>query len=236
MCPPIATQEQFRAEFPAYRVAFGVGLERWRRRNGWTQDTAMDIGKACSVPHVYGSKWSQLERGVAANPGPTVFYALGVLNECLATGYFLTPGLLPPALREKAQDAEPVRLPDGSPWKGMHFYATFVGNLKWPDLLLANVPTNEEAKILSTELSNRFRKIRDQYSLKISIAISLLTSSEVVGLNADDQVLEKLSAVALGLEEYKAGELAELWDQQRQQYLPEAWLNHLAVCCQNLKK
>ena len=230
----VTMQEAFKANFPSYRVAFGVGLERWRRKNGWTQDTAMDIGQICGVPHVYGSKWSQLERGVASNPGPTVFYALGVLNECLHNGHFLTPGLLPKNLREKALSAEPVLLADGTRWRGMHFYATFVGNMKWPDLVMDKFPTFDEAKSFSEDLAARFRKVRDQNQLKISTAVKYLTSLEVTGQSLDENVIEKMSAVALGMEEYKPFELSELWDQSRQEYLPQIWMNAFAAYSQRI--
>lgn len=146
---PAAIQQ----ELEAAAVAFGRNLRRWRLRNGWSQNTAQDWGQAIGIAHVFNSQWSQLETARLRGPKPLVFRALGIMNGLLAAGEY--GPILDRALLDRVKQAEPICQPDGRPWQGSDFYASFMGQLPWPEMAerLPEISDREAA-----EISNEFRQ------------------------------------------------------------------------------
>lgn len=225
--------DAFKKAFHEYRANFGIGLERWRRSNGWTQDTCQDIGKLTGTPHVYGSKWSQLERGTALNPGPMVFHALGFVNKAIALKLFLDPGVLTNQnLREKLKDAKPILHEDGSHWEGKDFFAAFTGQLPWPNLIEGKSLTAPQAEDYSHGLHHRFARLKTAYNLSLSDALELALGESSVGETLSNEQKEHYSDILVGMTTFKPAELKELWQEDKQVFLPTAWLNKMQAACQ----
>jgi len=144
------------AELAAAAIRFGRGLRRWRIAQGWSQNTAQDWGRAVGIIHVFNSQWSQLENGVLRGARPSLFRALGGMNELLAAGQY--GPITDRALLDRVKAAEPIRHSDGHPWDGADFYAAYSGLLEWPEIK-ARLPviTDAEAVEFSTEFRDRVR-------------------------------------------------------------------------------
>lgn len=223
---PLESFDDFRERLPEFRASFGINLERWRRSNGWTQDTCQEIGAFTKTPHVYGSKWSQLERGVAINPGPLVFHALGSINVALAEGSFLEPGLITDRkLRDKVRDSKAVCHENGSPWQGFDFFAAFTGQLKWPNRSVGRVMTAENAVRYSQELHEQLLKIKNSKNFRTITILSELEDIASAYLNKDQS--QKLLDVVMGISDYRPSELQELWDEEEACFRPTPIINKL---------
>lgn len=112
------------------REAFGRCLVRWRRINGWSQQTPEQWGREAGFYYMHNSQWSRLERGDMGMPGPLLFRALGVLNDRIARqdwGRITTA-----SLRDRVCGSVGVLHPDGTPWTGSDFYSAFIGEKDWP--------------------------------------------------------------------------------------------------------
>lgn len=169
------TTEKLNRQLRTAAVEFGRGLRRWRVLQGWAQDTAMDWGRESGIPHVYSSQWSQLETAVMQRPAPSTFYALGLMNKLIAERDFR--GVVTRALRDRLEQAEPIRHEDGRPWRGEDFFAAFIGRLQWPDLPdpEAYPPfTDQETEQWSTQIRDWFQQVVKATGLSRHVAAGAL--------------------------------------------------------------
>lgn len=158
-------------ELEAAAVTFGHNLRRWRLRNGWSQNTAQDWAQAIGVPAVFNSQWSQLETARLRGPKPLLFRALGILNQLLAAQEY--GAFTDRALMDRVKRAEPLRHPDGKPWTGPDFYASFMGQLPWPEMpdLLPDI-TDQEAADHSATFREAIRDASKAAGIPLGAALS----------------------------------------------------------------
>jgi hypothetical protein len=188
---------------------FGRMLRRWRLANGWAQDTCQQWGQAADMPHVYSSRWSQLENCSSSNPGPLMFRCFGVVNRRLAQKEY--GPITNEALRQRVKGAEPIRHPDGRPWSGMDFFAAYTGELKWPDLPDPETPpklTREQAQELTETWRQQFQKLVKRHALEpLAAAVQLLEH-----VDPTPEVRQEFQGVLLGFRDYTPEQLTDLWD------------------------
>lgn len=208
-------------------IKFGQMLKRWRLSNAWAQDTCQNWGKACGIPHVYSSQWSQLETGNATNPGPLMFSCLGYVNQRLARKDYgtITRGELSAEqhrlLQVRVKGAAPLCHPDGRPWSGSDFFAAYVGEIEWPGLPDPEEPpkiNESKAKELTELYRATFQRVVKKSGLEpLAAAVQLLEH-----VDPAPQVRQEFQGVLLGFRDYSPASLTELWDGAA--YRPAGWL------------
>ena len=184
-----------------HAIAFGKSLRRWRLAQGWAQDTAQAWGQECKFPHVFSSQWSTLETARMERPGPLLFHCLGMMNAMLDAREF--KGVTTRALMDRLKAAEPIRHPDGRPWRGEDFFACYIGRLEWPQVPDVVTFTDEEAAAWSQQLREWFRLIAKDAGLSRVAAAGGLVALVPVELR------EQLEAVLFGTD-YSGEELGSL--------------------------
>jgi len=84
---PVPSHTELLAQQKTSRVAFGLMLLNWRRRNGWTQYTACHWAEAIGEPKLvisYGDL-SLIEQGKAGELRQRAFWQLWELNRRIAS-------------------------------------------------------------------------------------------------------------------------------------------------------
>lgn len=204
------------AELAAAALRFGKGLRRWRIAQGWSQNTAQDWGRAVGIIHVFNSQWSQLENGVLRGARPSLFRALGGMNELLAAGQY--GPITDRALLDRVKAAEPIRHDDGQPWDGADFYAAYSGLLEWPEIEVRLPPiTDEEA----AEFSATFREDVRSRAKAAGLAMGAAMAKLLAQVPADDQA--RLGDVMLG-DSWSGEELMTLRNKEGE-LAPRSWLD-----------
>ncbi len=205
-------------ELDAAAVAFGQNLRRWRLRNGWSQNTGQDWAQAIGVPPVFNSQWSQLECARLRGPKPLLFRALGILNTLLAAQEY--GSFADRALMERVRRAEPICHPDGRPWTGPDFYASFMGQLAWPDMpdLLPDI-TDAEAEEFSERFRTLVRKAGGVDGSQIGVVLATVISS------APREAQARVGEVLMG-GSWSGAELMELRTPDGEM-LPLQWVEQL---------
>jgi transcriptional regulator with XRE-family HTH domain len=204
------------AELAAASIRFGQCLRRWRIAQGWSQNTAQDWGRAVGIIHVFNSQWSQLENGVLRGARPSLFRALGGMNELLYAGQY--GPITDRALLDRVKAAEAICHADGQPWDGADFYAAYSGLLEWPEIK-ARLPviTDDEAAEFSTTFRDDVRSRAKAAGLAMGAAMAKLLAQ----VPADDQA--RLGDVMLG-DNWNGEELMALRNEEGE-LAPRGWLD-----------
>jgi transcriptional regulator with XRE-family HTH domain len=203
------------AELAAASLQFGRRLKQWRIAQGWSQNTAQDWGRAVGIIHVFNSQWSQLENGVRGAK-PTVFRALGGMNELLDAGQY--GPITDRTLFDRVKGAEPIRHPDGHPWDGADFYAAYMGLLDWPEIK-TRLPVITDAE--AAEFSAMFRDDVRSRAKAAGLAMGAAMAKLLAQVPADDQA--RLGDVMLG-DSWNGEELMALRSEEGT-LVPRGWLD-----------
>lgn len=198
------------------RLAFGINLSRWRRLNGWTQETAESWARAAGFAVFFNSQWSRMERGDIDRPGPSLFRALGILNHKVAAqdwGKGLTA-----AMRERLEGSKPVAEGDHI-WTASDFYSCFIGEKEWPPMA-DPVPqiTPAEAEAWSTQLQQWFSEIMRSNGLGLLQALAGLMEH----VPAEEH--GTIQNVVGGIDTYSAAQLNRLRTKEGE-LLPCSWMD-----------
>ncbi|MFZ9621553.1 MAG: hypothetical protein ACO289_10145 [Prochlorococcaceae cyanobacterium] len=152
--------DQDRALYPSpeARARFGRTLTAWCNRNGWIHSTLQDWGHEAGFPAVRDSTFNKLQNGKTEQPSPLTFIQLELANARVAEGDF--SGVVDRRLKERLEDSEPMRLPNGQPWRAAEFFAHFVGQLDAPEWAHLPKPLGaEELASLSADHRTTFEAI-----------------------------------------------------------------------------
>ena len=197
------------------RREFGLNLMRWRRLNGWTQETPEQWGKAAGFAPIQNSQWSKMERGQQPKPGPLLFRCLGVINVKLYLQDFA--GLRPGLLQERIRQGKAICHEDGNPWHGRDFYASFIGELTWPPFPgLERTVTEKEAEAWNQQLQQWFEQI------KAAADLSPLAALQNLMQHVPEGQQEAMQEAVLGMGGFSASVLESLSDDEG--LGPETWL------------
>jgi transcriptional regulator with XRE-family HTH domain len=205
------------AEIEAAAVRFGEQLRRWRKAQGWSQNTAQDWGREIGIVHVFNSQWSLLETGKLRGAKPLLFRALGAMNALLAAQQY--GPIRDRALLDRVRGAQPVRHDDGQPWDGADFYASYMGLLDWPDAVERVPPISDaQAAAFSSSYRDLVRTTAKGRSLSLSAAMAQLLEQ------VPEEHRARVEDVLLG-ENWTGEELTTL-RREAGTVAPTAWLRH----------
>ena len=214
-----ATAETERLQLQSAAEDFGRNLRRWRRRQGWAQDTAAAWGTAIGGLCVHASQWSQLETASMRQPSPKLFVRLGLQNQLLASGD-IGP-IRDRALRDRVAVAEPIADDDG-PWGAVEFFGAYIGHRAWPPLEDSLPPdiTDADAAEWSESLRGWFQTTaREAQREPIDAATEVMAHC-----SADDPAMrQQLQRVLLGFGGYSPAELLAQWEAKAPG--PREWIN-----------
>jgi hypothetical protein len=208
-----------REQLQAAAVEFGRNLRRWRRRQGWAQDTAAAWGQAIGSLCVHASQWSQLETASMSQPSPKLFLRLGLQNQQLASGEI--GAIKDRALRDRVKAAEPVADQDG-PWDATEFFSSYIGHLAWPPLEDPQPPaiTDDGAAEWSEALRTWFQATaREAQREPLEAATEVMRFCDA----EDPAARQQFQRVLLGFGDYSATELLEAWAAERPS--ERSWIN-----------
>ena len=205
------------------RIAFGLLLLNWRRRNGWSGRTAGDWADHCPdllIERIGNSAWSRLENGRGVDTPPCTFEALGLMNRLLAQD---DRGKLPPGeLRRRIYEGKPIADDAHGVWGPVEFFGAFLGYVEIPAEYSATAETLsiEDAARVCGQWSKWFLRAVEDESLDL---VETLTS---IGNHTGELPLplyRKLTQVLVGLKVFTPAELLAMRVED-DQYLPDAAL------------
>jgi hypothetical protein len=209
VAPPSAAEAERERQRDA-ALAFGRNLRRWRRSQGWAQDTPAAWGKAIGSLHVYASQWSQIETGVMVAPTPHLFICFGHQNQRLAAGDL---GVIRDRkLKDRVAAARAIEDDDG-PWDAVAFFAAYIGVRPFPDDLAPAAPeiTDEAAAEWSDTLRDWFQRTAETAQLDPLEAMVALMRCVDAEIDSDRQAFQR---VLLGFSDYQAAELLDAWHRE----------------------
>ena len=199
------------------RMEFAENLARWRLLNHWAQDTAEHWGKEVGFAYVHNSQWCRLERGLAPQPGPLIFRALGLMNARIARQDW--GPIAKTKLRERVQGSKPICHPSGEPWDACDFYGAFIGLLEWPPMAEPEHPiTAAEAEAWSRQFKAWFEQIMQAAGLAPLDALTELMRQ------VPTEQQQTMQQVVLGFGSYSASALQQLSCNRELQ--PQQWLSN----------
>lgn len=131
-----------------------------------------------------------------------MFRALGAMNALLHAGQY--GPIEDRDLLDRVRQAHPVCHPDGSPWQGADFYASFTGSLDWPPIIGRLEPiTTQQAAAVSAELRDTMRSEAKRRSLALGVAVGDMLE------HVPEDRRDRLEDMLLG-DDYTAAELMAL--------------------------
>jgi transcriptional regulator with XRE-family HTH domain len=210
-----------RAQQDQAAVEFGKMLRRWRVANGWTQYTAQRWADEAGHPTISCSGLSELEQAKTKQPRAAVYLSLAELNERIAREDFT--GVRSRDLRDQLEGSIPIAHEDGTPWGPEDFWACHTGLRAAPPYLAA--PTAHPCPELTDEQAAELCAGWAAQARQLVVARGGRPADLMrVGAAAPARFRDGWSAVALGLATWSPQELAEVWDQNANEWKPAAWL------------
>ena len=208
------------------RIAFGLLLLNWRRRNGWSGRTPSEWADHCPellLERIGNSAWSRLENGRGVDTPPCTFEALGMINKLLAQEY---RGKLPPGeLRRRIYEGKPIEDETHGVWGTAEFFCAFLGYIEIPEEYRATAPdlSIEEASKISGQWSAWFVRAMEEESFEL---VETLVDIEKYFGELPLPLCHKLTQVLLGLKVFQPSELKAM--RQGDEYLPDVVLSEWA--------
>lgn len=202
------------------RLAFGRMLRLWRERNGWTQYTVGEWGKAVGFPAISYGNLSAIEQGKAGELRRPAFFQLAEANQRLFEGNL---GVISSKeLREKIQGGRPILGDDGQPWGPKELWSCYVGlqdvpaDFREPPRPAAPRITTREARELSRHWREQVGEAIEAHELDPFQAL------QAIARLAPTVHRKQLRKVLTSFGDYGPADLESLWDGE---WLPQRWID-----------
>lgn len=203
----------------AAREDFGRMLRLWRERNGWTQYTVERWGREAGFRTVSSGNISMVEQGKAGDLRAQAHFQLADVNRRIAEKDW--GSVKSQEIRQALAEATAIRGDDGQLWGPTEFWSSYVGLLPVPQAYRRpeGEPMPDLSADLAAELSGQWRQQFTQESSRRGL--DPIESLQGVARQAPASQRKTLRAVLASFRDYKAGDLAELWEGE---WLPERWI------------
>jgi hypothetical protein len=206
------------------RIAFGLLLLNWRRRNGWSGRTPSEWADHCPellLERIGNSAWSRLENGRGVDTPPCTFEALGMMNKLLAQEY---RGKLPPGeLRRRIYEGKPIEDETHGVWGTAEFFCAFLGYIEIPEEYVSRTPVInvEEASRVCGQWQKWFERTVKTESLAPHEALQEIKN--YIG-EMPLPFYRKLTQVLIGFEVFSPEEMMAMRIGDEDKYMPDAAL------------
>lgn len=190
------------AEAIPERIAFGILVRQWFKRNSWPQDVPHRLAKFTGASGPWNSQMSQVMQG-KLDPKPAFFVAFGAFNRAVAEQDFR--GVTDRRLLDQLKDATPLCDDSGQAYDAPGIFALFTGLAPAPESYAAPPEiTDQEAKARSEMARRGFQEHAQVLMLSPREAWEQVTRFTK---NMDDSQLARFKEVLSGWSDWTGAEL-----------------------------